>query len=145
MSSRRDGFGRANESSAAGPWLAATVAALALAVAGVSCSGSTDGGAGRHDAGGAPPPAEETQASVAPSASGLGGKYRRAVARMTRTNHLLEQRQADLYFATRDGASAEIIGDLRREVASLERQYADRIEAMIEALRCEAPDCPARG
>ena len=145
MSSRRDRFGRAGEFSAAGPWLAATVAALGLALAGVSCSGSTAGGDGQHDAGGAPPPAGEPQLSVAPWASGLGAEYGRAVARMTRTNHLLEKRQADLYFVTRDGAPAVVIADLRREVASLERKYAEGIEAMNEALRCEASDCPGRG
>ncbi|MGH3111525.1 MAG: hypothetical protein ACRDQT_11475 [Gaiellaceae bacterium] len=145
MSSRRDRFGRARESSAAGRWLAATVAALGLALAGVSCTGSTNGSDGQHDAGGAPPPAGDPQPSVAPSASGLRAEYRRAVARMTRTNHLLEKRQADLYFATRDGAPAVVLADLRREVASLERKYAKGIEAMNEALRCEGSDCPGRG
>ncbi|MGH3134026.1 MAG: hypothetical protein ACRDNY_09865 [Gaiellaceae bacterium] len=145
MSSRQDRFGRACESSATGPWLAAAVAALALAVAGVSCSGSKEGSTDRQGAGGTLPAAEKTRPSVAPSASGLGTEYRRAIARMTRTNHLLEQRQADLYFATRAGAPAGVIADLRKAVASLERQYADAIEAMIEAMRCQASECPARG
>jgi hypothetical protein len=61
---------------------------------------------------------------------------------MIGTNHLLEERQAEFYFARRDGAPAGVIADLRREVASLERRYEDSIRAMIEATRCEGFQCP---
>ena len=72
--------------------------------------------------------------------SGFGAKYDRAVARMTRINHLLEARQADLSYARQGGAPPGVIADLRRQVASLERGYADAIDAMSEATPCEA--CP---
>lgn len=62
-------------------------------------------------------------------------EYDRAVARMIRVNHALEERQAALSFAVRDGAAVDLVAALRREVASLERQYVEAIDAMTAALQ----------
>jgi len=67
--------------------------------------------------------------------SGLGAEYDRAVARMVRMNHLLEERQADLFFARQEGAPAVVIDDLGRQVAALDRNYVEAMVAMAEAPR----------
>jgi hypothetical protein len=73
------------------------------------------------------------QITLLPS-PGSGAEYSRAVARMVRSNHLLEQRQSELFFATRDGHPPSVIAALRRQVASLEREYANAIDAMGRAI-----------
>jgi hypothetical protein len=52
---------------------------------------------------------------------------------LTRANHLLEARQAELARVLRTGASERSIAELRLEVASLERRYAAAIRAMASA------------
>lgn len=67
--------------------------------------------------------------------TGAGAAYDRAVARMVRTNHLLEERQAELSFARQEGAGATVIADLRRQVGALETAYAKAITAMTTVSR----------
>jgi hypothetical protein len=52
---------------------------------------------------------------------------------LTRANHLLEARQAELARELRTGASERTIAELRLEVALLERRYAAAIRAMASA------------
>jgi hypothetical protein len=67
--------------------------------------------------------------------TGFGAEYDGAVARMTRLNHLLERRQADLFYARQGGGSRAEIALLLHEVGSLERAYRDAIVAMARAAR----------
>lgn len=143
MSPRQSRFRRTCECCAGRRRFAASLAILALLFAGASCAGPDAGSEEDSDVRQtlpASPMATSGGASEPRSLrrSGSEREYDRAVARMTTANHVLEQRQADLYFARKDSAPASLIADLRREVASLERQYADAIEAMIEASRCKA-------
>jgi hypothetical protein len=61
--------------------------------------------------------------------------YDAAVARVVRLNHLLEEGQAVLATAEQSRTRPSLIVDLRRDVSSLERQYATAIEAMAAASR----------
>ena len=104
-------------------------------VLGIASGGCGDGEVGPETSGDARRPN-----AFRPSES--GSRYDRAVARMAHANHLLEQRQADLFFASEEAAPVEVVADLRREVAALERSYAAAIVAMAETARCEASYCP---
>jgi len=75
------------------------------------------------------------QERVSHTPTGFGAKYDAAVVRMTSINHLLEKRQAELFYARQRGESTELVAHLRRRVASLERGYADAIVAMAQATR----------
>jgi hypothetical protein len=122
--------------------LVAALSTLSLALAAVGYGGAQrmeDGAApGRLCSARASAQFAGTPSSTPFTSTGLGPAYDRAVARMTRVNHLLEERQAALSFAKRAGAPACVIADLRGQVATLERQYADAIAAMRRAV----PDEP---
>src|SRR6266508_362263 len=79
---------------------------------------------------------------VAVVPSGFGSRYERAVARMTRINHLYEERQALLSYALQWGAPPSVVAHLRREVAWLERRYDHASEAIIDAARHSAGGAP---
>jgi hypothetical protein len=80
------------------------------------------------------PQPERTPSPKPSTAKRLGPTYNRAVSRMVRVNHLLEERQAALSHAEKAGAPASVIADLHVEVATIERRYADAIAAMTRAI-----------
>jgi hypothetical protein len=116
------------------------LAALAVAVAGVAAALLFAGGAADSQTRFLPPiptvsnfPDPQTPVGAAPT--GYGASYDVAVRSMTQVNHLLEQRQTELFYASTRGDSAEVVADLRRRVEALERSYADAITAMGRATR----------
>jgi hypothetical protein len=62
--------------------------------------------------------------------TGLGRAYDDAAARLVRTNHELESRQARLSVALRRGAEPARVQLLRRQVRALEREYASTVAAL---------------
>jgi hypothetical protein len=73
-----------------------------------------------------------TVAALAPRTTPAGPvTYERATAEVTRINHLLEARQAELALAA--GSSKRSLAVLRAQIASLERQYVAAIAAVSRA------------
>lgn len=70
-------------------------------------------------------------ASAVPEPRTAAVTYESATAEVTRINHLLEARQAELALAT--GSSKRSIAVLRAQIASLEQQYAAAIAAVSRA------------
>jgi hypothetical protein len=74
--------------------------------------------------------ASEPRAATSP-APPPGVAYERATAELTRVNHLLEARQAELALSA--GAAKRSLAVLRAQIASLEWQYAAAIAAVTRA------------
>jgi hypothetical protein len=110
--------------------LVAFAVVAVVAVAGVAAGLLFAGGAADSQTRLLPP----VPASGSPDAP-YRSRYEGAVSHMTRLNHLLEQRQTELFYASRRGDRAEDVADLRRRVDALERSYADAIAAMGQATR----------
>jgi hypothetical protein len=126
-------------SSGAAPWkIVGALSVLSLSLAALGCDGAEraeDGTAsGRLCSARSVAQSTGTPSPTAFTATGLGAAYDRAVARMTRANHLMESRQAAVSLAKRAGAPACVIAGLRAEAATLERRYADAIAAMSRAI-----------
>lgn len=110
--------------------LAAFAVVVVVAVAGVAAALLFAGGAADSQTRLLPP----LPASASPDAKDRPG-YGGSVSDMTRLNHLLEQRQTELFYASRRGDPAGDVADLRKRVEALERSYADAIAAMGQATR----------
>ena len=122
--------------SGAAPWRllgVVSMLSLALVALGWGAPGRTEVNAASDRVPAARSVAQSTGTPAPFTPTGFGAAYDRAVVRMTGANHLLEARQAALFFATRAGAPVGVVADLRRQVATLEKRYAYAITAMSRA------------